>query len=88
MPLSFLQENCEGVFPHVENLLLPSFCRKKKPTTKKPPFQSLKTSRLKGPLIILVNKKLMDMNLKRPLKALMKYAVDDIFLLLPEKPAK
>ena len=29
MPLSFLQENCEGVFPHVENLLLPSFCRKK-----------------------------------------------------------
>ena len=30
----------------------------------------------------------MDMNLKGPLKALMKYAVDDIFLLLPEKPAK
>ena len=58
MPLSFLQENCEGVFPHVENLLLPSFCRKKKSTTKKPPFQSLKTSRLKlKGLIILVNKK-------------------------------
>ena len=61
MPLSFLPENCEGVFPHVENLLLPSFCRKKSPPQKirlekKPSFQSLKTSRLKG-LIILVNKK-------------------------------
>ena len=34
MPLSFLQENYEGVFPHVENLLLPSFCRKKSPPQK------------------------------------------------------